>query len=185
MAAFRGMHVSPANHSSAWLPRKMTTGQTDGQMPDKVIPMCRYASQVTQKLAVVLFVNINTSYIFTHAFIHSILTFYHIHKFYITQMYTFQSLYIKLSCHSLKLLQMIKWCSELEHSLNNAVFTKNCKNIYEWYFPSLYLISIDNSHKLNPQLSSIPLHKCLSTKGWWVCLFHKQRTLHHGSASVN
>ena len=29
----------------------VTTGQTDGQMPDKVIPMCRYASQATQKLS--------------------------------------------------------------------------------------------------------------------------------------
>ena len=28
----------------------VTTGQTDGQTPDKVIPMCRYASQVMQKL---------------------------------------------------------------------------------------------------------------------------------------
>ena len=27
-----------------------TDGQTDGQTPDKVIPMCRYASQVTQKV---------------------------------------------------------------------------------------------------------------------------------------
>ena len=27
----------------------VTTGQTDRQTPDKVIPMCRYASQVTQK----------------------------------------------------------------------------------------------------------------------------------------
>ena len=27
----------------------MTTGQTDGQKPDKVIFMCRYASQATQK----------------------------------------------------------------------------------------------------------------------------------------
>ena len=54
------MHVSPAKHSYAWLPRKcdyqesVTTGQTDGQTdkqtPDKVIPMCRYASQATQKL---------------------------------------------------------------------------------------------------------------------------------------
>ena len=44
----------------AWLPRKcnyqesVTTGQTDRQTyrqtPDKVIPMCRYASQATQKL---------------------------------------------------------------------------------------------------------------------------------------
>ena len=59
VAAFRGMHVSSAKHSYAWLPRKcnyqesVTTGQTDGQTdkqtPDKVIPMCRYASQATQK----------------------------------------------------------------------------------------------------------------------------------------
>ena len=27
----------------------VTTGQTHGQTPDKVIPMCRYASQATQK----------------------------------------------------------------------------------------------------------------------------------------
>ena len=55
VAAFRGMHVSPANHRYAWLPRKcdyqesVTTGQTDRQTPEKVIPMCRYASQATQK----------------------------------------------------------------------------------------------------------------------------------------
>ena len=33
--------------------KSVTTGQTDGQTdrqtPDKVIPMCRYASQATQK----------------------------------------------------------------------------------------------------------------------------------------
>ena len=29
-----------------------THGQTDGQTPDKVIPMCQYASQATQKLYV-------------------------------------------------------------------------------------------------------------------------------------
>ena len=45
VAAFRGMHVSPAKHSYAWLPRKC-----DRQMTDKVIPTCRYASQATQKL---------------------------------------------------------------------------------------------------------------------------------------
>ena len=50
------MHVSPAKHSYVWLPRKcdyqesVTTGQTDRETPDKVIPMCRYASQATQKL---------------------------------------------------------------------------------------------------------------------------------------
>ena len=45
MAAFRGMHVSPAKHSSAGV----TDGQTDGRTTDKVIPMCGYASQATQK----------------------------------------------------------------------------------------------------------------------------------------
>ena len=29
----------------------VTTGQTDRQTPDKVIPMCRYASQATQNYA--------------------------------------------------------------------------------------------------------------------------------------
>ena len=50
-----GMHVSPAKHSYARLPRKcdyQTDGQTDRQMdrqtPVKVIPMYRYASQATQ-----------------------------------------------------------------------------------------------------------------------------------------
>ena len=52
MAAFRGMHVSPAKHSYAWLPRRcdyQTDRRTDRQTPDKVIPKCRYASQATQK----------------------------------------------------------------------------------------------------------------------------------------
>ena len=61
MAAFRGLHVLPAKHSYAWLLTSLTTGQTDGrtdgrtngwtdkQTPEKVIPMCRYASQATQK----------------------------------------------------------------------------------------------------------------------------------------
>ena len=50
VAAFRGMHVSPAKHSYAWLPKKcdyqksVTTGQTDRQTPDKVIPVCRCCS---------------------------------------------------------------------------------------------------------------------------------------------
>ena len=45
------MHVLPAKHSYAWLPRKCdyrTDRWTDRQMLDKVIPMCRYALQVTQ-----------------------------------------------------------------------------------------------------------------------------------------
>ena len=29
--------------------KSVTSGQTDRQTPDKVIPMCRYASQATQK----------------------------------------------------------------------------------------------------------------------------------------
>ena len=47
VAAFRGMHVSAAKHSYG----SVTDGQTDrrdGQTMDKVIPMCRYASQATQ-----------------------------------------------------------------------------------------------------------------------------------------
>ena len=49
------MHVLPAKHSCAWLPKKVwlsdrqAHGQTDRQTQDKVIPMCRYASQGTQK----------------------------------------------------------------------------------------------------------------------------------------
>ena len=56
MAAFRGMHVSPAKHSSASVTDGRTDRQTDGtdgrtdrRTTDKVIPMCRYASQATQK----------------------------------------------------------------------------------------------------------------------------------------
>ena len=53
VAAFRGMHVSPAKHSSGGVTDGRTdrrTGRrTDRQTTDKVIPMCRYASQATQK----------------------------------------------------------------------------------------------------------------------------------------
>ena len=49
VAAFRGMHVSPAKHSYASVTDGQTDGRTDGQMDgrttDKVIPMCRYASR--------------------------------------------------------------------------------------------------------------------------------------------
>ena len=48
VAAFRGMHVSPAKHSYASVRGRQTDGRTDRQT-DKVIPMCRYASQATQK----------------------------------------------------------------------------------------------------------------------------------------
>ena len=53
VAAFRGMHLLPAKHSYASVTDGQTDGQTDGrtdgQTTDKVIPMCRYASQATQK----------------------------------------------------------------------------------------------------------------------------------------
>ena len=49
VAAFRGMHVSPAKHSYASVTDGRTDKQTDGRTTDKVIPMCRYASQATQK----------------------------------------------------------------------------------------------------------------------------------------
>ena len=51
VAAFLGMHASPAKHSYAGLPRKCDY-RTDRQTPDKVIPMCRYASQATQKILI-------------------------------------------------------------------------------------------------------------------------------------
>ena len=50
------MHVLPAKHSYAWLPKVWlpkcdyrTDRHTHRQTPDKVIPMCSYASQATQK----------------------------------------------------------------------------------------------------------------------------------------
>ena len=57
VAAFRGMHVLPAKHSYASVTDgrtdrqtdRQTDGKTDGRTTDKVIPMCRYDSQVTQK----------------------------------------------------------------------------------------------------------------------------------------
>ena len=49
VAAFRGMHVSPAKHSFGKCDRQ-TDRQTDGRTTDKVIPMCRYASHATQKV---------------------------------------------------------------------------------------------------------------------------------------
>ena len=51
VAAFWGMHVSPEKHSFGQCDRKVwqTDRQTDRQTTDKVIPMCRYASQATQK----------------------------------------------------------------------------------------------------------------------------------------
>ena len=47
VAAFRGMHVSPAKHSYAWLPRKCdyrtdrrTHTQTDAGQSDPYVPLC-------------------------------------------------------------------------------------------------------------------------------------------------
>ena len=57
VAAFWGMHVSPAKHSYAGLPRKRdyrTDRHTDRQTPDKVIPMCHHVSQVTQKVLLII-----------------------------------------------------------------------------------------------------------------------------------
>ena len=57
VAAFQGMHVLPAKHSFGKCDRKCdgrTDGQTDGQTMDKVIPMCRYASQATQKYSFIV-----------------------------------------------------------------------------------------------------------------------------------
>ena len=48
-AAFRGMHVSPAKQSYASVTDGQTDRWTDGQKTNKVIPMCRYALQATQK----------------------------------------------------------------------------------------------------------------------------------------
>ena len=43
VAAFRGMQLSKHRYAS------VTERQTDGRTTDKVIPLCRYASQATQK----------------------------------------------------------------------------------------------------------------------------------------
>ena len=54
VAAFREMHVSPAKHSYGSVTDGRTDRRidrrTDRQTTDKVIPLCRYASQATQKL---------------------------------------------------------------------------------------------------------------------------------------
>ena len=50
VAIFRGMHGHLWNIAMRDYQESVTTGQTDGEMPDKVIPMCCYALQATQKL---------------------------------------------------------------------------------------------------------------------------------------
>ena len=51
MAAFQGIHVSPAKHNYAWTTESVTSGQTDTQTDTGQSDpfMCRYASQATQK----------------------------------------------------------------------------------------------------------------------------------------
>ena len=51
VAAFRGMHVLPAKQSYAWLSTKKVW-LPDRRTQEEVIPMCHYASQVTQKEAI-------------------------------------------------------------------------------------------------------------------------------------
>ena len=48
MAAFLGLHVSPAKQTIHDYQERVTTGQTHRKMQDKVIPLCPYALQVTQ-----------------------------------------------------------------------------------------------------------------------------------------
>ena len=59
VAAFQGMYVSPTKHSFVWLQSKceyrtdrLTDKLMDRQMPEKVIPMCCYASQAHKLMAV-------------------------------------------------------------------------------------------------------------------------------------
>ena len=51
VAVFRGMHVSSGNIAMHvyHLTDRQTHEQKDRQTPDKVIPMCRYAWQATEK----------------------------------------------------------------------------------------------------------------------------------------
>ena len=55
VAAFRGMHVSPAKHSfgkcdrKVWQTDRQTDRRTNRRTTNKVIPMCSYALQATQK----------------------------------------------------------------------------------------------------------------------------------------
>ena len=87
VAAFQGMHVSPAK---VWQ-KSVTDGQTDGRTDgwtdrrttDKVIPMCRDASQATQK---------------SEAALRAIFPFYTTEK--VDHLYTQLCLYLCFSKHS-------------------------------------------------------------------------------------
>ena len=54
--------MSPAKHSYA----SVTDRQTDGQRTDKVIPMCRYASQATQKSIFIIMVTVKFTNTWTY-----------------------------------------------------------------------------------------------------------------------
>ena len=57
VAAFRGMHVSPAKHSYAWLPRKCdyrTDRQTDAGQSDPYVPLC-FAGDTINELVLLWF----------------------------------------------------------------------------------------------------------------------------------
>ena len=72
VAAFRGMHVSPAKHSFGKCDRRtdrQTDRRPDRRTTDKVIPMCRYASQATQKLDAPKFHSGNIKIISSKAYI--------------------------------------------------------------------------------------------------------------------
>ena len=47
--AMRDYQESVTTGQTHGLPDRQTDRETDRQTPDKVIPMCRYASQATQK----------------------------------------------------------------------------------------------------------------------------------------
>ena len=51
LAAFQGMHVSPANIAMHDYQESVTDRRKDGQTTEKIIPMCRYASQATHKIS--------------------------------------------------------------------------------------------------------------------------------------
>ena len=56
VAAFRGMHVSPAESVTDGRTDRRTDGRTDGRTTCKVIPTCRFASQATQKVSLRFFI---------------------------------------------------------------------------------------------------------------------------------
>ena len=76
VAAFRGMHVSPAKHSYAWLPRKcdyqesVTTGRTDRQtdagQSDPYVPLCFAGDTKRSDQIILLALLLTRFYIYNH-----------------------------------------------------------------------------------------------------------------------